>query len=265
MFSFFSIRKYLPEFMQTPLFGDERWRTRTVGEEDRDWTKWCKQFTDFYESYYSNWLNRTVNAGGYSILRNRLVKGDAYLEVGPGIMPHLDFWKKRPKRLDVVDIRQEFLDRSIKTLHERGIESSGFLATDNQLPFPDGSYDAIVSFYSMEHLLDLEECLTEFKRILKPGGILVGAIPTEGGLAWGLGRWMTSRRKFRREFAEPDGNQGIRPFDFDKVIAMEHRNSAIKVIRACDRLFVRRHTSLWPLRIPLVDLNLVVRFIYANE
>lgn len=45
------------------------------------------------------------------------------------------------------------------------------------LDLPDASFDAIVSFETLEHLTKPEQALTEFGRILRPGGKLVGSIP----------------------------------------------------------------------------------------
>lgn len=45
------------------------------------------------------------------------------------------------------------------------------------LPFPDGHFDAVVSFEVFEHVFNLEEVLREIRRVLKPGGKLLVTIP----------------------------------------------------------------------------------------
>ena len=57
----------------------------------------------------------------------------------------------------------------------------------NQLP--SNSYDYILSFFSLEHIMDLDKFVLHINRILKPNGYLVFVIPNEGYLAWGLGRY----------------------------------------------------------------------------
>jgi SAM-dependent methyltransferase len=45
------------------------------------------------------------------------------------------------------------------------------------LPFADAKFDAVVSFETLEHLAEHDELLTEFRRVLKPGGFLVLSSP----------------------------------------------------------------------------------------
>jgi SAM-dependent methyltransferase len=116
--------------------------------------------------------------------------------------------------------------------------------------------DVVVSFYSLEHLYPLAPYLRELHRVLRPGGVLVGAIPAEGGLAWGLGRLVTSRRWLKRHTT----------IDPDKIICWEHPNYADAVLGALGAEFEREHLSLWPLPwLPLHDLNLIIRLVYRRR
>ena len=51
----------------------------------------------------------------------------------------------------------------------------------------DNTCDVVLAFYTLEHLFPLSAYLAEMFRVLKPGGLLVGAIPC--GLMWGTGRF----------------------------------------------------------------------------
>ena len=54
--------------------------------------------------------------------------------------------------------------------------SGAFLAADaERLPFPDGSFDAVVSLYALEHFAHPREALAEMARVVRPGG-LVGVL-----------------------------------------------------------------------------------------
>jgi ubiquinone/menaquinone biosynthesis C-methylase UbiE len=45
------------------------------------------------------------------------------------------------------------------------------------LDFPDSFFDVVVALEMLEHLLEQDELLTEFKRVLKPGGTLILSTP----------------------------------------------------------------------------------------
>jgi SAM-dependent methyltransferase len=45
------------------------------------------------------------------------------------------------------------------------------------LPFPDNSFDSVVSFEVLEHVFNLDEVLCEISRVLKPGGTFLMSVP----------------------------------------------------------------------------------------
>lgn len=45
------------------------------------------------------------------------------------------------------------------------------------LPFPDEHFDAIVSFEVFEHVFNIDEAMSELRRVLKPGGQILITIP----------------------------------------------------------------------------------------
>jgi ubiquinone/menaquinone biosynthesis C-methylase UbiE len=47
-------------------------------------------------------------------------------------------------------------------------------ADATQLPFPDESFDAVVSFIMLHHVIDWEKALADAARVLRPGGRLLG-------------------------------------------------------------------------------------------
>ena len=68
------------------------------------------------------------------------------------------------------------------------------LACNLPLALEDASVDVIASLYSLEHLYTLHSYLDDFKRLPKSESCLMGTIPVEGGLAWGGGAMLISRR-----------------------------------------------------------------------
>ena len=47
-------------------------------------------------------------------------------------------------------------------------------ADATNLPFADASFDAVVSFIMLHHVIDWEQALAQVARVLRPGGLVVG-------------------------------------------------------------------------------------------
>jgi ubiquinone/menaquinone biosynthesis C-methylase UbiE len=183
--------------------------------------------------------------------------GRNVLEIGPGCMPHLERWRGRPAHYVVADTSAEMLNRSADRLTQAGVPHTTKLVDghDSQLSsFGDAEFDLVISFYSLEHLWDFDNYLTGILRVLRIGGQLAGAIPCEGGLAWGLGRFLTTSRWMRR-----DTN-----IDFNKIICWGHPNFADRILSRLDERMIRRRLRYWPTQLPSIDLNLVSMFIYEK-
>ena len=198
-----------------------------------------------------------INDAGYKIMASIDLTGKRILEVGAGDIRHLRYLTGLPREYILADISLDMLEFAQKKLADKEILYNSILLSRNQsLPLDDSSVDVIVSFNSLEHLYPLRQYLEDMSRVLRPGGIIVGAIPAEGGLSWGLGRFFTSRQWFKK-------NTKIDP---DKIICWEHPNFADHIINELDSMFIRKEVQFWPLRrIPLLDCNLVLRFCYQKN
>lgn len=249
----------LPSFIRNPLFGDRERFGLEVNPDDPDWRIWQREvYQNFYIANQRRSVGSIVNDAGYEVMAHVDISGKSVLEVGPGDIRHTMHWKALPSRYVIADIQPEMLDRATEKLQKLGIVAERRLVAREEkgiLPFSDDEFDIIVSFYSLEHLYPFESYLTGMLKVLKPGGLLVGAIPNEGGLAWGCGRFLTSRRWFKK-------NSTINP---DKIICWEHPNFSEYLLSTLDCHMERRHQSFWPLRLPSMDLNLVTRFVYAKR
>jgi ubiquinone/menaquinone biosynthesis C-methylase UbiE len=47
-----------------------------------------------------------------------------------------------------------------------------------RLPFRAGTFGSILGICVVEHLLDIDTCLTEAARVLRPGGTLIATVPS---------------------------------------------------------------------------------------
>ncbi len=212
----------------------------------------------FYDANQKRGVGKIVNDAGYRVMRRIALTGKRVLEIGPGSLNHIPNWRGKPASYAIVDIEPECLDRGAERLREHGVPVTTHLVDEDyggKLPFADEEHDVIVSFYSLEHLYPLSSYLGEFLRVLKSGGVLVGAIPAEGGLAWGRGRFLTTRRWMHR-------NTNIDP---DMVICWAHPNFADTILGELDERMTKRYLRFWPALIPSIDANLVIKFIYEKR
>jgi len=59
------------------------------------------------------------------------------------------------------------------------------LGTSLEIPFAEGSFDVVWSNGVVHHTVDFGKCISEFSRVLKPGGLLYLYVDGSGGL-WEL-------------------------------------------------------------------------------
>lgn len=67
-------------------------------------------------------------------------------------------------------------ETAVATAKEKGLEAIR-ISDAGELPFEGNSFDAVVCFEVIEHLFDVEAALTEIKRVLKPGGVVILSTP----------------------------------------------------------------------------------------
>jgi len=246
-------------FISNVLWGNRKQFGLIPDNEDPDWKIWQdKKFTDFYQNTQQRGIGDMVSKMAYPVIGLIDFEGKRVLEVGPGIIRHLGHIKGKPDKYAVCDINEDVLSISEKQLKAAGIPCNTILLareSDSELPFADESFDVVISFNSLEHLYPLDNYLFEIKRILKRRGQLIGGIPCEGGLAWGLGRFLTTRRYVHK-------NYGI---NYDKIICWEHPNFADFIIERLDAQFDRQHLKFHPLNWLPLDFNLVVSFVFKKS
>jgi SAM-dependent methyltransferase len=227
-------------------------------EHDACWEAWQQRYyLEFYQATQKKGLGKKINDAGYRILNRIDLSDKAVMEIGPGSFPHRRFFTHWPRHFVIADINAEMLEISRNLLHSANVDYAAVrLETDRlpALPFKASTFDIILSFFSLEHLHPLASYVDEMIRCLRPGGLLVGAIPAEGGLAWGVGRYLTTRRWLLK-------HTNINP---DKIICWEHPNFADEILAMLEGKMALIKRQFFPLGLPLLDVNLVIRFIYQK-
>jgi SAM-dependent methyltransferase len=225
--------------------------TKSPLKEDPMWLKWMERHGEIHAAvpYDSQSLVTHVNDQGHVLLEKAFDatrRFERVLEVGAGTGYHLNFVRHGFGEYIVSDIDAELLEQARKTYGGR--PGVSFAKEDAlNLSYADNSFDRLVSVYNLEHLPQPHLVLREWERVVKPDGILSVAIPAEGGVAWRLGRFLTTRRTFARKYN----------LDLDYIIAREHINPAYNLISLIRHYFKDRREHWYPCGVPLLDINLV--------
>ena len=253
------INRWTPYFLSKVLWGDRRKFGFVPDLMDSDWLIWQeKAYSDFYQTTQQRGIGDMVSKMAYPVVGCIDFERKRVLEIGPGIIRHLPYIKSKPARYTICDINEDVLGMAEKQLREAAIPCEAILLareSGGNLPFTDESFDIVISFNSLEHLHPLDSYLIEIRRILKSGGQLVGGIPCEGGLAWGLGRFFTTRRYVHKNYK----------INYDKIVCWEHPNFADFIIECLDVHVEREYLKLHPFPFLPMDFNLVVSFVYEKS
>lgn len=201
-----------------------------------------KVYLDMQDWGYTGALGWVQNLGHKFAERLSHKSGGRTLEIGCGSGWHFQFVER--KNYTGLDLRESLLLRARSFFPGVPLVQGDIY----RLPFPDGSFDRAVSIYVFEHLDRLPECLDEVKRVLKKGGELLVGLPAEGGLAYALGRNLTTRRFFEKKY-------GV---DYMRLVRHEHCNTFREVASELEKRFKVKARRYLPFFIPSVHLSAVV-------
>ncbi len=158
------------------------------------WSEWVKDYYRDVETY--DWVDVADNLRGLEaffhrnrarVVRNLITKystPDArILDAGCGTGLNL---RHLPKGSVGVDINP----RNVALLKKRLPEHVVLEGDVEHLPFEDGQFGTVLCTEVIEHIPDPARALAEFRRVLQPGGVLIGSVPARS-LIWKL-RFLSS-------------------------------------------------------------------------
>jgi SAM-dependent methyltransferase len=158
------------------------------------WSEWVKDYYRDVETY--DWVDVADHLRGLEAFfhRNRArvvrrmiaryaVAGAPILDAGCGTGLNL---RHLPKGSVGIDINP----RNVALLRERLPDHVVLEGDVEHLPFVDGSFGTVLCTEVIEHIPDPSAALAEYRRVLRPGGVLVGSVPARS-MIWKL-RFLSS-------------------------------------------------------------------------
>ncbi len=195
-------------------------RTVTEAESRRangpDWDR----YADEYQATHGDFLGDTGFVWGPEGLREEDagmlgdVAGRDVLELGSGAGQCARWVRVRGGRSFGLDLSLRQLQHSRRIDDESGVVVPSVLATATQLPYAESAFDIVFcSFGALQFVADLEQCLAEVARVLRPGGRFAFSVthptrwsfpddPSEAGLT------ATSSYWDRTPYVEVDDDSG---------------------------------------------------------
>ena len=223
--------------------------------QDSEWELWQELYAPLIANftYSGGMLAGIMELGHAAAARHAPHPAKTVLEIGSGVNHHLLSYHRKYKVGQYINLDTNL--SSLKMARQTWQKIAPMPYTTHfvrgscyNLPFHDGSIDHVVSIYVFEHLYYLKQAVAEMKRVLTENGTWCIVLPTEGGLAWSVGRRLTFSRSLKKRY-------GI---DYDRIMGIEHCNTALQVADVLETALIVTQTRYLPFLIPTVHINAVL-------
>ncbi len=153
------------------------------------WAEWVKDYYRSIETY--DWVEVSDHLRGPEAIfhknRERVVRGLVKRFAVPGA-PILDAGcgtGLNLRHLPAGSVGLDIHPRNIAVVRARVPGCSAVLGDVEEMPFPDGSFGTVVCTEVLEHIPEPAIALDEIRRVLQPGGVLIGSVPAHSWI-WRL-------------------------------------------------------------------------------
>jgi len=180
--------------------------------------------SDWYSDHYSD-INVSADPDSlaFRFLHQKIEKScpiglyPNILEVGSNNGEHVAFVPRNWSRYVALDLRLPSNE-----IYEKfdGFGVSFEEGDVQKIPYPNNSFDRIISTCVMHHVNSPESAFREMLRVAKSGGIISIAVPNDPGLSYRFLRHITSVRRAKRMNLEEELNL---------VHALEHKNHFLAI------------------------------------
>jgi len=203
-----------------------------------EWEEWVKDYYRHVETY--DWVTVTDELKGpeaffhrnrervvRSLVRKYALPDRPILDAGCGTGLNL-------RHLPAGSVGLDINPRNVETVSRRLPQQRCVLGDVEAMPFDDATFGTVVCTEVLEHVPDPRKALTEIRRVLVPGGVLIGSVPARSWV-WRL-RFLSSTcpgdEPFHNEYKPAEVRELLAGFEIVRVWYSLLRFNVLFVARA---------------------------------
>ena len=193
----------------------------------------------WYEAYWAA-KDDTVDHARLDLMLPYVQPGQRVFQLdgGPGMLAER-MVKERGAEVVMTDLTHEATRRA----RAKGLDASQLYIAEQDIPWPDASFDVVVSDSAIEHHFDPARSFDELARILKPGGTFILCLPN---IAHWRHRWWLLRGRFPYVRATPSDFTHLRFFTLNEIREwLEAREIDIEHVDGSASMWVRALYPAW--------------------
>ena len=120
----------------------------------------------------------------------RLRRGGRVLDLGCGPGRHTVYLAQQGFEVHASDIATDGLQETLRRIRLGGVQAAVLRSDMTAIPYPDAVFDAVIAVNVIYHGFrdDVEACLAEVRRVLKPMGLFFVTFNATESDDWGRGR-----------------------------------------------------------------------------
>ena len=181
----FTLRGSLPRAVQEVRYVTKpRWSLEEVG---RFWSS-VTDYDDINEDAYS-YYRRFTNS--FALATDLVGRDNLVLDIQSRTGNGSAFWAARGfvRKAHLVDFSERMLSIASANLTEARVEFEPHLLRGFPLPFPDKTFDLVLSYETIEHIWERATFVSELARVLKVEGWMILTCPN---LLWEPVHWLSA-------------------------------------------------------------------------